>query len=165
MNVFDTNGSMDSAKFLEYIVNQFPGDLKSMVEARNELAKRQGAISAVDAANSDRAAAKLLLDNATEEAKAMVANTKAKNAAATSKLQELDAREAVLNARSKDMDTELNARADVLSQREKRNATIEASLSALQLSLDERAMKIDSDRSALDARVKAFQDKVAALSA
>jgi len=165
MNVFDTSGNMDSAKFIEYIINQFPSDLKSMVEARDELAKRQGAMNAVDEANRDRAAAKLLLDTATEESKAIVANTKAKNAAAAAKLQELDAREAVLDKRSADMEADINARMDVMAQREKRNSTIEASLNALQLSLDERAIKLEADRVALEARVKAFQDKVAALSA
>jgi len=165
MNVFDTSGNMDSAKFIEYIINQFPGDLKSMVEARDELAKRQGAMNAVDEANRDRAAAKLLLDTATEESKTIVANTKAKNAAAAAKLQELDAREAVLDKRSADMEADINARMDVMAQREKRNSTIEASLNALQLSLDERAIKLEADRVALEARVKAFQDKVAALSA
>ena len=164
MNVFDNGGTLDSAKFIEYIINQFPGDLKSMIETRDELAKRQGAMNAVMEANADREAAKLLLDNAMEESKAMVANTKAKNAAANAKLQELEARQAVLDKRSADMEADINARTDALVQREKRNATIEASLNALQTSLDERAIKLEADRVALDARVKAFQDKVAALS-
>ncbi len=165
MNVFDTGGNMDSAKLIEYIVNQFPGDLRSMVEARDELAKRQGAMNAVEEATKDRAAAKAALENAKEEAKTLAESTKAKNAAASAKLKELDAREAVLDKRSADMEADINARMDVMAQREKRNATIEASLNALQSSLDERAIKLEADRVALEARVKAFQDKVAALSA
>lgn len=165
MNVFDTGGNMDSAKLIEYIVNQFPGDLKSMIEAKDELAKRQGAINAVDEAVKDRDAAKLLLENANQEAKILAENTKAKNAAASAKLKELDAREAVLDKRSADMEAEINSRLDAMALRETRNQTIENSLNALQVSLDERSAKLDADRAALDARVKAFQDKVAALSA
>lgn len=165
MNVFDTGGNMDSAKLIEYIVNQFPGDLRSMVEARDELAKRQGALNAVEEATKDRAAAKAALESAKEEAKTLAESTKAKNAAASAKLKELDVREAVLDKRSADMEADINARMDVMAQREKRNATIEASLNALQSSLDERAIKLEADRVALEARVKAFQDKVAALSA
>ena len=69
MNVFEPTGGMDSTKFIEYIINQFPGDLKSMIEARDEMAKRQGAMSAVEAANADRATAKAELDAAQKEAK------------------------------------------------------------------------------------------------
>lgn len=164
MNVFDTGGNMDSAKLIEYIVNQFPGDLKSMIEAKDELAKRQGAINAVDEAVKDRDAAKVLLENANQEAKTLAENTKAKNAAASAKLKDLDAREAVLDKRSADMEAEINSRLDAMALRETRNQTIENSLNALQVSLDERSAKLDADRAALDARVKAFQDKVAALS-
>jgi hypothetical protein len=93
MNVHGDTGNIDSAKFLEYIVNQFPGDLKSMVEARDELAKRQGAMSAVEAAVADRAAASAELKAAKAEAKDLLADAKEKNAAATAKGKELDARE------------------------------------------------------------------------
>ena len=165
MNVFDTNGSMDSAKFLEYIVNQFPGDLKSMVEARDELAKRQGSMSAVEAANADREAAKAELAAAKAESKELLADAKAKSAAATAKAKELNAKEDAFNIRNADMEASYKSNFDALAVREGRVSANETSLAAFQVMLETRAAKLDADRMALEDRVKAFQDKVAALSA
>ena len=165
MNVFDTNGSMDSAKFLEYIVNQFPGDLKSMVEARDELAKRQGAMSAVEAANADREAAKAELAAAKKESKAWMADATVKHDAATAKAKNLDERELAFNIRCADMEAAYKSNFDALVVREGRVSVNETSLAAFQVMLETRAAKLDADRMALEDRVKAFQDKVAALSA
>jgi chromosome segregation ATPase len=164
MNVHGDTGTVDSAKFLEYIVNQFPGDLKSMVEARDELAKRQGAISAVDSAIADRAAASAALEAATAEAKDLLADAKAKNDAATAKSNDLDAREKAFNASCADMEMALQSKADAVAERERLATVNETSLAVCQSRLDERSAQLDADRAVLDSRVKAFQDKVAALS-
>ena len=164
MNVHGDTGTVDSAKFLEYIVNQFPGDLKSMVEARDELAKRQGAMSAVEAAVADRAAASAALESAKAEAKDLLADAKEKNAAATAKGKELDAQEKAFAARCADMEVALQAKADAVAERERRVSSNEVSQAALKDKLEERAAQLDADRAVLDSRVKAFQDKVAALS-
>ena len=50
MNVHDSGGSIDPAKFLEYIVNQFPGDLKLMIEVR-DTAQGNGIIDALEKAD------------------------------------------------------------------------------------------------------------------
>jgi chromosome segregation ATPase len=164
MNVHGDTGTVDSAKFLEYIVNQFPGDLKSMVEARDELAKRQGAMSAVESAVADRAAASAELKAAKSEAKDLLADAKEKNAAATAKGKELDAQEKAFAARCADMEVALQAKADAVAERERRASANETSLTAFQARLEERSSQLDADRAVLDSRVKAFQDKVAALS-
>ena len=54
MVVYGDSGSIDSDKFLAYIAKQFPLDLAQLVKTKDELAKRQGALSAVDKANKDR---------------------------------------------------------------------------------------------------------------
>jgi chromosome segregation ATPase len=164
MNVHGDTGNIDSAKFLEYIVNQFPGDLKSMVEARDELAKRQGAMSAVEAAVADRAAASVALEAAKAEAKDLLADAKEKNAAATAKGKELDAQEKAFAARCADMEVTLQAKADAVAERERRVSSNEVSQATLKNKLEERSAQLDSDRAVLDSRVKVFQDKVAALS-
>lgn len=164
MIVNGDTGSIDSAKFLEYIVNQFPGDLKSMIEARDELIKRQGAIHAVQAAVADRAAANAALESAKAEAKDLLADAKEKNAAATAKGKDLDTREKAFNAGCASMEVVLQSKADAVAERERRASANETSLTACQAKLEERAAQLDADRAVLDSRVKAFQDKVAALS-
>jgi ElaB/YqjD/DUF883 family membrane-anchored ribosome-binding protein len=164
MNVHGDTGGLDSAKFLEYIVNQFPGDLKSMVEARDELAKRQGAMSAVEAANADRAAASAALEAAKAEAKELLADAKSKSAAATAKAKDWGVREDAFNLRCEEMEATFRTNSDALAVRESRVSANETALAAFQTMLDTRAAKLDEDRIALDDRVKAFQDKVAALS-
>jgi len=78
MNVHDSSGGIDQNKFLEYIINQFPGDLKLMIEVRDELAQRQGALSAAQLALNDREAAAKELAEAKVAAAEMVADAKAK---------------------------------------------------------------------------------------
>jgi hypothetical protein len=58
----------------------------------------------------------------------------------------------------------LQAKADAVAERERRVSSNEASQAALKDKLEERSAQLDSDRAVLDSRVKAFQDKVAALS-
>ena len=164
MNVQGDTGTVDSAKFLGYIVNQFPGDLKSMIEARNELAKRQGAMSAVEAAVADRAAASAELKAAKAEAKDLLADAKDKNAVATAKGKDLDAREKAFNAGCADKEAALQSQANAVVERERQVSANETAQAAIKQKLEERSAQLDADRAVLDSRVKAFQDKVAALS-
>jgi hypothetical protein len=62
------------------------------------------------------------------------------------------------------MEVALQAKADAVAERERRVSSNEASQAALKDKLEERSAQLDSDRAVLDSRVKAFQDKVAALS-
>lgn len=161
MNVSNDAPSMD---YLAYFTNQMPKDLAQMAALRDELAKRQGAMSAVEAANADRAAAKAELDAAKAEAKELLADAKAKSAAATAKAKEVDAKEDAFNIRCADMEAAYKSNFDALVVREGRVSANETSLAAFQVMLEGRAAKLDADRVSLDDRVKAFQDKVAALS-
>jgi hypothetical protein len=95
MVVYGDNGSIDPAKFLEYIAKQFPLDLAQMVKAKDELAKRQGAISAVDRANNDRAKAAAELEAATAKASSILADAQAESLAVQAKKAEMEAAAAI----------------------------------------------------------------------
>ena len=161
MNIVNDNPGVD---YLAYFTTQMPKDLAQMAALRDELAKRQGAMSAVEAAVADRAAASAALDAAKAEAKDLLADAKEKNAAATAKGKELDARELALNIRYADVENALQAKADAVAERERRVSSNEVSQATLKDKLEERSAQLDADRAVLDSRVKAFQDKVAALS-
>jgi chromosome segregation ATPase len=161
MNIVNDNPGVD---YLAYFTTQMPKDLAQMAALRDELAKRQGAMSAVEAAVADRAAASAALESAKAEAKDLLADAKDKNAAATAKGKELDAQEKAFAARCADMEVALQAKADVVAERERRVSSNEVSQAALKDKLEERSAQLDADRAVLDSRVKAFQDKVAALS-
>ena len=161
MNIVNDNPGVD---YLAYFTTQMPKDLAQMAALRDELAKRQGAMSAVEAAVADRAAASAELKTAKAEAKDLLADAKDKNAAATAKSKELDAKELALNIRYADVEVALQSKADAVAERERRASSNEVSQAALKDKLEERSAQLDADRAVLDSRVKAFQDKVAALS-
>lgn len=164
MNVFGDNGSIDSGKLVEYIAGQFPKDLAQMVKLRDEIAKRQGAMTAVEAANADRDAAAAELRKAREEAAGILAEAHADAASAKEKKRKQDGRETELVHREGQWESERRGAEQALALRESVVATNESRLTALEASLSEREAKLREDRDALDARIKAFQDKVAALS-
>jgi chromosome segregation ATPase len=165
MNFHGDTGNLDSDKFIAYIVTQFPAELKQLVEAKDELAKRQGAMSAVDAANADREKAAEELAKAKSEAASLLADAKEKNSAATAKTKDLKAREDALNSLTVQKESDFAAQTEVLVLREAKISNTETALIEFQNQLDTRAMKLTEDEASLQSRVKAFQDKVAALSA
>jgi chromosome segregation ATPase len=165
MDIFDTGANIDSAKLIEYITTQFPGELKTLIETKDELAKRQGALSAVDAAVADRAAAKTILEEAKATAKGLLDDAKAKNAAAKAKLAEFDQKVFAFNA-------EVDEKNAALFVREKNASTVEAvqagqgeNLRKQEANLNEREAALQANEQALQDRIKAFQDKVASLTA
>lgn len=165
MNVFgDAGGNIDSDKFLEYIINQFPGDLKQMVEVRDELAVRQGSLSAAQEAAADRAAAAKELADAKAQAKTLLDDAKAKNAASAAKAADLSAKEKAFAQQEQDFHVDMRAQKDDLAKAQELHAIRAASVSELSIRNDERSAQLDIAEAALAARVKAFQEKVAALS-
>lgn len=164
MVTYGDGGAIDPAKFLDYIAKQFPTDLANMVAARDELAKRQGALSAVEKANKDREKAARQLEAATTEAGIIVADAQKVADANTAKRAELDAREAALLVEQRSFASEAAAKTSDLMRREQQVANREATVTVLQTEYANKLQTLDADRAVLDARVKAFQDKVAALS-
>jgi len=165
MQVFSDAGTIDSAKFLDYITTQLSSDVATLVKTRDELAKRQGALTAVNEAVADRQAAAKELADAKEQAKALLDDAKTRHSRSAAKVADLVAREEKLSALEKSTTDALNAREKDIQNREQILATRESQVVAQAARNDERAAQLDAAEAALAARVKAFQDKVAALSA
>jgi len=160
MNIANDSPSMD---YVTYFTQQLPKDLATMAALRDELAKRQGALSAVEDANKMREDAKVELEKAKADAAAMVADAKELNAAAKAKTAELKAKQEKLTAdevafaqmaAEKDKEfslkqTQIQNTLDNLSKREKE--------------LNVLSENLEQGKKELDARIKALQDKIASL--
>lgn len=164
MNVFNDRPQID---YVDYFTNQLPKDLAAMAQLRDELARRQGALTAVDEANALRAEAAAKLADAqtqyadlTAKARTEYDSSMAKIKAAQSKL---DNTLKELNAREKAFDDSYTVRVADITRRETNTAILEKELADKQTRLNVLDAKLVADRAALDARIKAFQDKVASL--
>ena len=164
MNVFNDSPQID---YVDYFTNQLPKDLAAMAQLRDELARRQGALTAVDDANKLRTEAAATLADAqaqyvdlTAKAKTEYDSSMAKIKAAQSKL---DNTLKELNAREKAFDDSYTVRVADITRRETNTAILEKELADKQTRLNVLDAKLVADRAALDARIKAFQDKVASL--
>jgi len=165
MQVFSDAGAIDSSKFLDYIATQLSNDVATLVKTRDELAKRQGALTAVNEAVADREAAAKELANAKEQAKELLDDAKAKNAKATARTTELNEQEAALRAAEKSVADAMMAREKDMDTREQALVARETNIADQAARNEERAAQLQAAETALAARIKAFQDKVAALSA
>lgn len=162
MNIINDQPNVD---YVTYFTQQLPKDLAAMAQLRDELAKRQGALSAVDKANKDREKAAAKLEAASAQAALIVAEAeKTKQAAAIEKVK-LDAQSATLEQAQKAFAAETAAKTVDLMRREQQVTNREATVAAIQTEYVEKLAALDEDRASLNARVKSFQDKVAALSA
>ena len=161
------NVSNDSptVNYVDYFTKQFPKDLAEMATLRDELAKRQGALSAVEESLKDREAAAQELAKAKVQADDLVAEAKADAAAAKAKLATATAKEKDVDAKAAEVTTELDNRAKVVAKQEADAAAKLEKLDKRQADLDSRQAELAAQEEALQARVKAFQDKVAAISA
>jgi chromosome segregation ATPase len=151
--------------YVEYFTKQLPIDLANMASLRDELAVRQGALSAAQDAIADRAKATTELATAKTQADEMIASAKDKEDKAKVKLADLKTREDALANSIKAFDLDSANRETALSIREKATDTCEKRQQQTQANLDAKEAKLIADQSALDARIKAFQDNVAALKA
>ena len=163
MDISNGSGGIDSSKLMDYFTKDFLKDLGKMAVLRDELAKRQGAMSAVeDAANlrveaeAYAASKKAEIDGALEEAKETNAKSKVQKA-------DLDTREIALTTKAKELDV-ANANFEKSATAKKQSlANEEAALLKAQNELKLAQDKLASDQATLDARVKAFQAKVASI--
>jgi len=169
MNVSQDNSPVD---YLNYFTNQLPRDLAQLAALRDELAVRQGALTAAQDAVADRKQAAAELADAKTASKTMLEDAR-KAAAEVERLraQLKIERDAFDTAKAK-ADADAAARDALLARREvswntndERQAAMAASLDARSAALDARDTALANDTQALAARVKAFQEKVASLSA
>lgn len=89
----DTSANID---YVDYFVNQLPKNLAQMASLRDELAARQGALSAVEEANKSRAEAEKYARTLKEDTDNLLADAKSKGADATARLAVAKAKEATL---------------------------------------------------------------------
>ena len=151
--------------YMDYFTNQLPKNLATMAALRDELAVRQGALSAAQDAVADRAKAADELAAAKATAAELIAGAKETRAALEQDQAQLKADRTAFDAAKADSDAALVARADLLSRQEASCNANELRQAATAASLDARAADLTSATQALEARVKAFQEKVAGLSA
>jgi len=163
MDISNGSGGIDSSKLMDYFTKDFLKDLGKMAVLRDELAKRQGAMSAVEDAAKLRAEAeayaaskKAEIDGALEEAKETSAKSKTQKA-------DLDARETDIDAKAKALDIADASFNSSVKAKKQSLANEEAALLKAQNELKLAQDKLTSDQATLDARVKAFQAKVASI--
>jgi hypothetical protein len=160
MNIVNDQPSVD---YVTYFTEQLPKDLAAMAQLRDELAKRQGAMSAVEKANKDREKAAKELDAAVAKAALIIEDAQKVAQANDTKKVDLDVREVALLAEQKSFDAETAAKTAGLVAREQQVASREVAVAVLQTEYESKLRSLDADRVAFNDRVKAFQDKVAAL--
>ena len=171
MDISNGSGGIDSNKFIDYFTKQLPLDLAQMATLRDELERRQGAMTAVDDANKAKLEADAILASAKAESEDLVKQTNSQKQIADKLIQDLnqqqkdldlkqinfdnqvDFQNAELNKRTKAADKRddvLTERETIVKQKELDNSAKEAELAQYQIELD--------------SRIKAFQDKVKLLS-
>jgi chromosome segregation ATPase len=162
MNISNDSPAVD---YVKYFTEQFPRDLAQMAALRDELAVRQGSISAAkdaiadrEAAKAELAEAKFVLTNANIEAKNILDSANIKN-------NEIKINEDKLNAEIKKSTLALSEREKNVSKLETEYKTKLEFLATQQVETSALSAQLAEQESLLQNRVKSFQDKVAALNA
>jgi len=150
---------------IEYYTKQLPLDLARLTALRDELAKRQGALTAVEETHKDREDAAVVLETAKRQAAKILADAKAADAEAKTKAGGLDAREALLTRTHADIIAAVTAREEAVTGREYTVAAREASAAVKEQSLDAMAAKLEAEKNAFNTKVDAFQNMAAQLKA
>ena len=160
-----TNDGAPSLNFGEYFTKQFLLDLAKMAELRAELEKRQGALAAVEQTVKLKSDAEAALAAAKVKADDLVATATKKNAESKTRADNLDNVAIALDIRVKEFESDYETRSQALAGAERAATTKEAYLVKRDADLNAKADALAATESALNARVKAFQEKVAAISA
>lgn len=161
MNISNDTPSMD---YLAYFTKQMPKDLAAMAALRDELATRQGALSAAEDTVRLKADAVAALATANEEAAALRSEAAAYVLEAKAQKSAADKRDKEQAARESEFADKSDARDKALALRETQLAANLAAVEVRDSALFAALAKLDADRAVLDSRVKAFQDKVASIS-
>lgn len=162
MNVSNDTPAMN---YVDYFTKQLPIDLANLAQIRDEIAKRQGAMTAVEEAVKTKAEADAYYLTTKESCDKLAAETKELNDKAKSKKKDLDDREKSVDAKEK-------AHAVAVEAHAKSSKVRDESLAAERAVLNEKADKVEKASRmlaeaevSLNTRVKAFQDKVAQITA
>ena len=164
MDVFNDYAGVDKTAFLNYIAKQLSTDVKTLIATRDELATRQGALTAAADAVADRELAKQELEAAKAQANAILAAATAAASDAAIREENVAKREESLIQVSQQFDADSAAETKRLS-----DAALQLHAAQDDLAVEQEKLRIARetlarDQAILDARIKAFQDKVAAIS-
>lgn len=163
MDISNGSGGIDSSKLMDYFTKDFLKDLGKMAVLRDELAKRQGAMSAVEDAVKLRAEAETYAASKKAEIDGVLEEAKETNAKSKVQKADLDAREADIDAKSKALNIANTSFENSVTAKKQSLANEETALLKAQNELKIAQGKLASDQATLDARVKAFQAKVASI--
>jgi hypothetical protein len=159
------NDSAAAVDYVTYFTKQLPQDLAAMAALRDELAVRQGALTAVEDAAKMREDAKQLL--ATTKADAQASQLAASNlvADAAAKKQVQDARQKDLDKRDADAAAAASENARILAAQVKAADVQAVALAVREATLTQAQEKLAEAQSVLASRIATFQAKVAAINA
>jgi hypothetical protein len=161
MNI--TNDSTGNPDFIGYFTKQFLTDLGRMAELRDELAKRQGALTAVEDAIKVKSKADSYALTKQAEIDSLVEAAKVAKYEADALVVKLKADGKVFEAKVAATETALEAREKDVAGREKKAEANEATIARRNNEISVANDKLNADSAALELRVKAFQAKVAAI--
>lgn len=164
MNVFGDSGQIDSDKFLDYVARQLSADVANLVKIRDEMALRQGALTAAQDAAKLRLDAQSELSAAKDAAAVMMAEAQRQLHDAKLLKEELVANLQAYDKQADAFKRDSTAKWSELASREKTVTIRESDANQKESSIAFVAAQLQADRAALEARIKAFQDKVASLS-
>lgn len=171
MDISNGSGGIDSSKFIDYFTKQLPLDLAQMATLRDELARRQGAMTAVDEANQAKAEANVLLASAKAESEDLVKQTSLQKQIADKLLIDLSAQQKAFDLKQINFDNEIDFQSVALAKRIKDADKKDRVLSDREILIKQKEanialkeIELTQYQSELDLRIKAFQDKVSSLS-
>ena len=156
----DSTGGLTASQFLDYVKKNLSSDVANLIAVKDELAIRQGALSAAEAAIKAKSDADAYAVSKKASADSIVEKALESKATAEALVEKL-------KVSGKDFEAKVAASSVELDQREKDVASREKKVQVNTTALDVRASelkdandKLDVATAALDARIKAFQDSI-----
>ena len=170
MDLSNGSGGIDSSKLVDYFTKQLPLDLAQMAILRDEIARRQGAMTAVDEANQAKIDADAYLAKAKAEAAELVSSANTQKQLADAKLKELNQQQKDLDAKQISFDADIDFKNVTLDKRKKIADALDASLTKREIEVKAKEAvntatetRLASYETELNSRIKAFQDKVTSI--
>jgi len=150
--------------YVSYFTKQFPKDLAQMAALRDELEKRQGALTAVEDANKLRAEADDYAAKTKADVDGLLSDARDKNRRLDAAAADLAARERAFDTSSSKKEADLAKREKEVSLREAAVTSRMAAMDAKDVVLQNKQAKLVSDQVEFDSRVKAYMERIASLS-
>jgi len=171
MDISNGSGGIDSSKFIDYFTKQLPLDLAQMATLRDELERRQGAMTAVDDANKAKLEADGILASAKAEAEDLVKQTSLQKQIADKLITDLNEQQKALDLKQISFDNQMDFKNEDLVKRTKAANKKDESLAEREIAVKQKELdnlakeaELKQYQVELDSRIKAFQDKVKLLS-